>query len=184
MNDLWWLSFTDPRRPSGDQFLGVIVTRAETLEDAITGTWLLGINPGGQILTIGPWPPGTFAPEWQDRLLTKEELRNIPEPAWLKDQALTITFRAGDLHNRAGRRPDLFLPIRAPHDQGHIIHIWIAGYRQPGPHHITRARFDHPRRRYREHHRSSRSVGHYPALLAQYRDRIPYGLPGYSVFSR
>jgi hypothetical protein len=69
---VFWLSFADPDRPKGEQFLGVSVisvTEADRVEAhrdvlkkfgevrenadwyaaAIRKAWLLGINPGGQI---------------------------------------------------------------------------------------------------------------------------------------
>ena len=48
----YWLSFTDADRSEGQQFLGVIVTRAWSLKAAITWTHVLGINPGGGVLSI------------------------------------------------------------------------------------------------------------------------------------
>lgn len=77
---LWWLSFADPNLPAGTQFLGVVITQAATIEDAITGTHLLGINPGGQIGIMGPVPADLIAPEWRDRLLTKAEAESVPDP--------------------------------------------------------------------------------------------------------
>jgi hypothetical protein len=77
---LWWLSFADPDLPEGSQFLGVIITQAATLEDAVTRTHLLGINPGGGIQIAGPLPSRFFAEQWRDRLLPKDEAESIPEP--------------------------------------------------------------------------------------------------------
>ena len=50
---LHWLSFCDPERPAGTQFLGAIVL--ECFEDpglAASECWALGINPGGEMLMI------------------------------------------------------------------------------------------------------------------------------------
>jgi hypothetical protein len=88
MSPLWWMSFTDPTlcdptgngQRGGRGFLGVIVTEADTLEDAITGTHLLGINPGGQIVILGPISTWAVPPQWRDRLLTMDEADSIPDP--------------------------------------------------------------------------------------------------------
>lgn len=76
---LWWLSFTDPSRPAGSRFLGVAIVEAIGSLAAITTTHVLGINPGGQVAAWGPSPVDTFGPEWQNRLLTREEAESIQE---------------------------------------------------------------------------------------------------------
>ena len=61
---LWWLSFCDPaktpppeqQRPGGPSFLGVVITQAPSLEAAITRSHMLGVNPGGEIGSVGPIP--------------------------------------------------------------------------------------------------------------------------------
>lgn len=77
---LWWMSFTDPGRPEGSQFLGVAIVQAPTFPAAITRSHVTGVNPGGQISFEGPLPAGFIAPEWRDRLLSKAEAESIPEP--------------------------------------------------------------------------------------------------------
>lgn len=72
---LWLLSFADP-----DRFLGGAVTQAPTMDDAFATTQRLGIYPGGQIQITGPMEPWTVAVEWRDRLLTEDELVNLPNP--------------------------------------------------------------------------------------------------------
>lgn len=92
-DQLWWLSFTDPDLlpegqepvPGGPSFLGAVITAAPTLEDAITKSHQLGVNPGGAIKIIGPLELDDIDPEWQDRLLTADEILAIPEPARLRD---------------------------------------------------------------------------------------------------
>jgi len=88
--DLWWLSFTDPdiaetipedeQRPGGPSFLGACVVAAVGEASAVSRAWELGINPGGQVMVMGPFPQSTFAPQYRDRLLTADEAENIPEP--------------------------------------------------------------------------------------------------------
>lgn len=80
---LWWLSFCDPDRPKGTQFLGVAIVCADTLPVAAAVAHVLGINPGGQISSFGPMPIGWIHPRWIGRLLTKEEAESIPEPPQL-----------------------------------------------------------------------------------------------------
>lgn len=48
----FWMSFSDPTRPEGQQFLGVVLVDAESLSEAITWAWLTGCNPGGEIRTV------------------------------------------------------------------------------------------------------------------------------------
>lgn len=87
-DSLWWLSFVDPDQsappgrqvPGGGGFLGVAVCEGDTLADAITRSHLLGVNPGGQVAARGPIPAQMIAPEWRDRLLTKDEALSIPDP--------------------------------------------------------------------------------------------------------
>jgi hypothetical protein len=45
----WWLSFADPDKLQGMQFLGVAVVEAPTYRAAITKAWATGCNPGGEI---------------------------------------------------------------------------------------------------------------------------------------
>lgn len=42
----WWISFCDPRRPCGDQFLGLCIVQAVDEVSALKVAWALGINPG------------------------------------------------------------------------------------------------------------------------------------------
>lgn len=46
---LFWMSFCDPDRPKGRQFIGVALVEAPTLPDAITTAWRTGCNPGGEV---------------------------------------------------------------------------------------------------------------------------------------
>lgn len=47
--NFWWLSFCDPDKPPGTQFLGCIVVRAHGLTDALTKCNAMMINPGGEV---------------------------------------------------------------------------------------------------------------------------------------
>lgn len=70
-----WLSFCDPDKPKGEQFLGVVIMWAPGLAHAIDRAWKLGINPGGQVLSYVTNPAGV-RPEDFDRLLTKAEIES------------------------------------------------------------------------------------------------------------
>ena len=69
-----WMSFADPDKPKGEQFLGVIVTRCLGPTDAMAKTHRLGINPGGEI-QFSRVDPDDIAPEHFDVLLSEEDLR-------------------------------------------------------------------------------------------------------------
>ena len=69
-----WMSFCDPFKPKGQQFLGVIITQSLGLTHAMRKTHELGINPGGEIQSY-ILPPGTLLDaKYLDRLMQKEEL--------------------------------------------------------------------------------------------------------------
>lgn len=59
---LWWLSFCDPYKPAGSQFLGACLVRAPDMIAAITRAHALGINPGGEVQGLEV-PPQTPAKE-------------------------------------------------------------------------------------------------------------------------
>ena len=52
----WWLSFCDPDKPRGSQFLGVVIVRGESMGAAFKG--------------LGDW---TVPEEFADRLLSRED---------------------------------------------------------------------------------------------------------------
>ena len=68
-----WMSFCDTDKPPGQQFLGVVITRARGLAHAIEKIWALGINPGGQVMSYET-DSSAIAAEHFDRLLSKDEL--------------------------------------------------------------------------------------------------------------
>ncbi len=45
----FWMSFADPDKPSGSQFLGVALVDANSLPEAMTISHMSGCNPGGEI---------------------------------------------------------------------------------------------------------------------------------------
>jgi hypothetical protein len=77
---LWWLlSFCDPLRPKGTQYLGGAVVEAPDMASAITISHLLGINPGGAVAAIAVSAP-SFDASYLNRRLTRDEVENMPMP--------------------------------------------------------------------------------------------------------
>lgn len=99
----YYLSFCDAERPQGCQWLGTVVLspddediaeaalhpRAVTPDQigiaaAITKAWRLGLNPGGEVGTIGPFETedSAWVERWTNRLMTdREGVRDIPPPS-------------------------------------------------------------------------------------------------------
>lgn len=46
---LFWLSFADPKRPAGEQFLGVALVEADDMTEALRVAWRTRCNPGGEV---------------------------------------------------------------------------------------------------------------------------------------
>jgi hypothetical protein len=67
----WWMSFCDPDKPKGQQFLGVSIVEASGFMHAQQKAWALGINPGGEIQ--GEQVEGIPA-EYLNKLLSRAEL--------------------------------------------------------------------------------------------------------------
>lgn len=53
MSTRWWLSFCDPARPAGQQFLGACIVEAVDEITAVKVAHALGINPGGEVAFKG-----------------------------------------------------------------------------------------------------------------------------------
>lgn len=72
----WWLSFAD--HESG-QCLGCAFVEGENVVDAIGQAWDLGIDPGGDVLSIRP--PKGFRPheKYQNRLIPSDEAEAMAE---------------------------------------------------------------------------------------------------------
>ena len=67
----WWMSFCDPDKPKGEQFIGVAIVVAPGFMHAHQRAWSLGINPGGEIQAFHV--EGIDA-HYHDRLLSRAEL--------------------------------------------------------------------------------------------------------------
>ena len=70
----WWLSFADPKRPAGEQFLGVAIVQGLDVVTAALVAHRLGINPGGQVAGIPLDDDRIPGPEYRERLLSRREL--------------------------------------------------------------------------------------------------------------
>ena len=88
--DRWfWLSFADPSRPRGSQFLGVSIVKARTYFEATMRAHALGINPGGEVLGYdykelwgAPEPPEVHRHRLMSRLeLVEAGYEEAAEPA-------------------------------------------------------------------------------------------------------
>jgi hypothetical protein len=86
----WWLSFCDPDKPTGSQFIGVIVVKAHGLTDALTKCNAMMINPGGEVK--GFEIPDTeetrkrLVPEVLNKLITREDMVKLGwEPVRVSD---------------------------------------------------------------------------------------------------
>jgi len=70
---MWWLSFADPKKPKGKQFLGACIVQALTFMEALQVAHILKINPGGECRG-SQFQPGRKVPaKWTERLLTLKE---------------------------------------------------------------------------------------------------------------
>jgi hypothetical protein len=70
----FWISFADPDKPEGDQFLGVVVVQGGGMQEAIQNAWSMGINPGGQVMAFELLDDEVPDEQYRRRLMSKEEL--------------------------------------------------------------------------------------------------------------
>lgn len=73
----WWLSFVDPDRPTGSQFLGVVIVQGMSVGGALVEANRLGINPGGLVLSIELRPDHVPPADYRNRLLTRAETESF-----------------------------------------------------------------------------------------------------------
>ena len=73
----FWLSFCDPKKEKGSQFLGVSIVDAVSFIQAVEIARFLGCNPGGEVQ--GFEIPSCFiiSKKWMGRLLTKLECEEL-----------------------------------------------------------------------------------------------------------
>lgn len=71
----WWLSFADPERPEGTQFLGACLVKASNVPMALRRAHELHINPGGQVAAWGPFTDGEIpADQKRNVLLGRDDI--------------------------------------------------------------------------------------------------------------
>ncbi|WP_280245549.1 hypothetical protein [Nocardia abscessus] len=78
----WWLSFVDPdkapplkeQRPGGPSWLGVSIVRAPDFLSAVQFAHALSCNPGGAVKGFPMRADDPSPPEYEARLLTREEV--------------------------------------------------------------------------------------------------------------
>jgi hypothetical protein len=72
---VYWISFSDPERPVGAKFLGVVIFEAANEAEALAQAASAGLNPGGEPTfeeLSEPLPPR----DWFNRLLNGKESRD------------------------------------------------------------------------------------------------------------
>lgn len=76
---LFWLSFADPSRPKGAQFLGACVIVGATLIDAVKNAHIFGCNPGGEVMgtQIPKETEALIQERWKRRRLTFAECQDL-----------------------------------------------------------------------------------------------------------
>lgn len=73
----WWLSFIDPDREEGQQFLGICMVKATNNITACALAWDLGCNPGGQVAAL-EFPEGWAPkPEYAETLFEGDEATRL-----------------------------------------------------------------------------------------------------------
>lgn len=75
----YWLSFCDPDKPEGTQFLGASIIEAADFVTAITKSHLLGCNPGGEVVTWEFEPDKCPIPiaAIENKLMTKDDIERL-----------------------------------------------------------------------------------------------------------
>lgn len=104
MTRTYWLSFTDPDRPRGQQFLGVVIVDVTDTDAAdalavkpdmhdkdegpwigaaIRATWKAGVNPGGQVgsMRIDEGPPAIVSRYPRLTLLSRADVEALEPDA-------------------------------------------------------------------------------------------------------
>ena len=71
----FWLSFADPDKPKGEQYLGVVIVQGINPRDAHMRSHELGLNPGGEMIAMRM----DHEPDEQyvNRILTEAEAREL-----------------------------------------------------------------------------------------------------------
>lgn len=70
----FWLSFCDPDKPEGTQFVGACIIRGDNMIEAVQNAHRLGINPGGEVQGF-EIPAVVSKSEWEghvNKLMSRE----------------------------------------------------------------------------------------------------------------
>ena len=73
----WWLSFADPERPKGEQFLGAAIVPGYNMGSAVLAAHMLGCNPGGEVQGFPILPDADIPDGFRDRLLSREDIDEL-----------------------------------------------------------------------------------------------------------
>lgn len=73
--NIFYMSFADPERPAGTQWLGACVVEADTFIDAVAHARKVGCNPGGEVMGGEVPEERRPSPEFFDRLLTLDDVK-------------------------------------------------------------------------------------------------------------
>lgn len=78
---LFWMSFANPDREKGQQFLGVILIEADIAKNALWKTWRLKLNPGGEVqfttFEEGEYTVKLIPLVYRNRLLNRTEVEQL-----------------------------------------------------------------------------------------------------------
>lgn len=87
----WFLSYADPSAPAGRQALGACLVEARSAGEANRVAWILGCNPGGEVI-VHPVPAEFGAPPrtHAGRLLDRAALEDLMR-AWSPDDPRVTT---------------------------------------------------------------------------------------------
>jgi hypothetical protein len=72
---LWWLSFADPNKPTGTQFLGASIVKAHRFDEAVKVAHILGCNPGGEVKGFELPSDYRVPDEFVGKLMDKEQCK-------------------------------------------------------------------------------------------------------------
>jgi hypothetical protein len=84
---LYWLSFSDPGREEGKQFLGVCVIRAYGFISAVEKSRTLGCNPGGEVHGQQFEDEETLPEEFMNRLIGDDGLDELRANISMKEES-------------------------------------------------------------------------------------------------
>lgn len=80
MKSLWYMSFCDPRKPKGQQFLGALILEAHSFEEALIISHLTKLNPGGEIQYFEIYEEAReFCHPYMNRLMQRAEAESISD---------------------------------------------------------------------------------------------------------